>query len=194
MPGVASVAGWGRAVWRGGQGDAVAGGVVAQVLAGGQGEGGGRDGGGGGGQELAGAGELVADGGAVAAEQGGDGAGGQVEPLVEDGGQDVAGEGDLLPGVIAGGGGPVRALLAGHRSVASCFGANFRQRAAVAPDRGTRRITYKDVTRCHHAPRPRRRRRPIRRVRCRRPPTPDDQQQGRYQRAQDQLHRARQRL
>jgi hypothetical protein len=92
---------------RGGDGDARGGGVVAQVLAGGQGAGPGRDGGGGGGQELAGAGQFVADGGAVAAGQGGDRAGGQVEPLVEDGGQDVAGEGDLLPGVVAGGGGPL---------------------------------------------------------------------------------------
>ena len=53
MSGVASVACWGRVVLRGrGQDDAVAGGVVAQVLVGGQGQGPGRDGGGGGGQDL----------------------------------------------------------------------------------------------------------------------------------------------
>src|SRR5271165_4234266 len=62
-------------------------------------------GGGGVGQQLAGAGQLVGDGGAVAAEQGGEGAGGQPEPQVQDGGQDVGGEGHRVAGVVAGPGG-----------------------------------------------------------------------------------------
>src|SRR6185437_2288209 len=32
--------------------------------------------------------------------------------------------------------------------------ANFGERAAVAPDRGADRVTYKDVARCHHAASP----------------------------------------
>src|ERR1700723_1467184 len=90
--------GWCRLIWRAGDGDAVAGGVVAQVCQGPQGYRGGRGGGrqgDAGGQELAGQADGVADGAAVRAEHGGDDGDGQVQVAAYQGGEQAVGEVEL---------------------------------------------------------------------------------------------------
>ena len=89
----------------GGDGDAVAGGVFAQVAEGAQADAGRR---GGGrlrlaGEQAGGQGGGVADGGAVGAEQGADDLGGQVQVLAHPGGEQVAGEVELAVAAAAAG-------------------------------------------------------------------------------------------
>ncbi len=92
-------AGW----WRfraGRDGDAVPGGVTAQVIQGVQADAGGRGGGrvlagGQGGEQGGGEAGGVADGGLVGAEEGADDAAGQAEAGAQPGGDDVAGQVDL---------------------------------------------------------------------------------------------------
>src|ERR1700722_3104443 len=112
--------GWCRLIWRAGDGDAVAGGVVAEVCEGPQGFGGGRGGGrqgDAGGQELAGQADGVADGAAVRAEHGGDDGDGQVQVAAYQGGEQAVGEVELAVvaaaarGPLAGAAGAVVAAL-----------------------------------------------------------------------------------
>ena len=88
---------WGAGSAGGGDGDAVAGGVVAQVVEGAQPDGGGRDGGRGvlAGQQAGGEADGVADGGGIDAEQGTDDLQRQVQVLPEAGGQHVIEQVDL---------------------------------------------------------------------------------------------------
>src|SRR6516162_6596592 len=96
---------WGVGLVEGGDDDAVAGGVVAQVGQGAQPDAG-RLGGGRlrlGGQQAGGQAGGVADGGLVGAEQGADDAAGQVQVLAEAQGEYVAGEVELAVAAAAGG-------------------------------------------------------------------------------------------